>query len=59
MFIERLLMFIVGVTFICGGGMIARGALESKNLIDTSLFGLLGIGVGIFLVISAICGPPG
>jgi hypothetical protein len=51
-------MAVVGLTFIAGGGFIARNSLEAKNLIETAIFGLLGVGIGIFLVITAICGPP-
>ena len=59
MLLDRILMLSVGAIFILGGAIIARGALDAKNLIESSLFGLLGIGVGIFLVIAAFCGPPG
>lgn len=58
MFIERLLMFIVGVTFVAGGGYIAKSSLDAKNLMETALFGLLGVTIGLFLVICALCGPP-
>jgi hypothetical protein len=56
--LERVLMFVTGITFIVGGGFIAKSSLEAKNLIETALFGLLGVGMGIFLVICAFCGPP-
>ncbi|HEY9790800.1 MAG TPA: hypothetical protein V6D22_10400 [Candidatus Obscuribacterales bacterium] len=59
MFLDRFLMAVVGLTFIAGGGFIAKNSLEAKNLIETALFGLLGVGIGIFLIISAVCGPPG
>jgi hypothetical protein len=55
---DRILMAIVGITFIIGGGIIARSSLEAKNLIQTAIFGMIGVAVGMFLVISAICGPP-
>lgn len=55
---ESIMMFIVGVTFIIGGGAITKNSLDSKNLIETALFGLLGLGTGIFLVICAFCGAP-
>lgn len=51
-------MLIVGVTFIGGGLYIAKSSLDSKNLVETALFGLLGLGTGIFLVVAAICGAP-
>jgi hypothetical protein len=59
MLIDRIMMFLVGVTFIGGGAFIAKNSLDAKNLIETALFGLLGVGVGIFLLISACFGPPG
>jgi hypothetical protein len=58
MVLERILMVLVGVTFIGGGGLIAKSSLEAKNLIETALFGLFGVGVGIFLVIAGVFGPP-
>jgi hypothetical protein len=51
-------MLIVGVTFIIGGGVIVKGALGAKNLIESSLFGLLGVCAGLFLVCAAVFGPP-
>lgn len=51
-------MFIVGVTFVAGGGYIAKSSLDAKNLMETALFGLLGVTIGLFLVICALCGPP-
>lgn len=59
MIIERLLMFIVGVTFVAGGGFIAKSSLDAKNLMETAMFGLLGLMAGLFLIITAICGPTG
>lgn len=58
MFLQRMLMVLVGVTFIAGGGVIAKSSLEAKNLIETALFGLMGVAVGIFLVIAGVFGPP-
>lgn len=55
---DRIMMFVVGVTFIIGGGLIAKNSLDSKNLIETALFGLLGLGTGVFLVVCAFCGAP-
>jgi uncharacterized membrane protein len=59
MLTDRILMVIVGVTFIAGGGFIAKNSLDAKNLIETALFGLLGVGVGIFLLIAGFFGAPG
>lgn len=57
-FLEQCLMVVIGLIMIAGGGFIARGALDSKNLIETALFGLIGVGTGLFLIICAFCGPP-
>jgi hypothetical protein len=57
--LDRVLMAAVGLTFLAGGGFIARCSLDAKNLIETALFGLLGVGIGIFLIVAALCGPPG
>jgi hypothetical protein len=56
--IERFLMFTVGITFVGGGTYIAKSSLDAKNLMETALFGLLGVTAGLFLVISSIFGPP-
>jgi hypothetical protein len=55
---EKILMTLVGIMFIIGGGNIAKCSLEAKNLIQTAIFGMIGVAVGLFLVITAICGPP-
>lgn len=56
--LEQVLMVIIGVAFIVGGAVIAKGSIDSKNLIEVAIFGLLGVGSGLFLIITAICGPP-
>lgn len=56
--IDRLLMFGVGITFLGGGLWIAKSALDSKNLMETSLFGLMVVATGLFLIVSSIAGPP-
>ena len=56
---ERILEFIVGVVFVLGGGFIAKNALDAKNMIETALFGLLGVSAGLFLLICCFLGPPG
>lgn len=52
-------MATVGLTFVGGGAYIAKSSLEAKNLIETAIFGLLGVAVGLFLIITSIVGPPG
>ena len=58
-FAQRVLEFIVGVVFVLGGGFVAKNALDAKNMIETALFGLLGVSAGLFLVICAFLGAPG
>lgn len=55
---ERFLMFTIGITFVTGGTYIAKSSLDAKNLMECALFGLLGVTAGLFLVISAVTGPP-
>lgn len=55
---DRFLMFMVGVTFVGGGTYIARCSLEAKNMLESAVFGLLGVAIGLFLLICAIAGPP-
>lgn len=56
---EKCLEFIVGIVFVLGGGFISKNALDAKNMIETALFGLLGVSAGLFLLICVFCGPPG
>lgn len=58
-FIEKVLQFIVGVVFVLGGGFIAKNSLDAKNMIESALFGLLGVSVGLFLIIVVFLGAPG
>ena len=39
--LEQVLMVIVGVAFVAGGAVIAKGSIDSKNLIEVAIFGLL------------------
>ena len=52
-------MFTVGAIFIGAGAQFVKDSLGAKDLIESSLFGLLGIAVGLFLVFIAVFGPPG
>ncbi|MBI4533051.1 MAG: hypothetical protein HY711_03815 [Candidatus Melainabacteria bacterium] len=56
---DRLLMFVIGAIFVGAGGVFVKGALDAKNLIESALFGLLGVGIGLFLCVIAMIGPPG
>lgn len=55
---DKVLMIVIGITFIAGGTYIAKCSLEAKNLIESALFGLMGVAVGLFLLITAAVGPP-
>ncbi|MBX9721492.1 MAG: hypothetical protein K2X81_08875 [Candidatus Obscuribacterales bacterium] len=58
-FAQRVLEFIVGAVFVLGGGYISRCSLDSKNMIEVALFGLLGVSIGLFLIIACFMGAPG
>lgn len=51
-------MFIVGAIFVGGGLTFVKGAFGAKNLIESALFGLVGVAAGLFLCIVAITGAP-
>lgn len=55
---SRVLMFLVGITFVGGGTYIAKSSLEAKNMLESAMFGLMGVAIGLFLLICAIAGPP-
>ncbi len=55
---DQVLMFIVGITFIAGGSFIAKNALDAKNMVESALFGMMGVAIGLFLLICSINGPP-
>ncbi len=55
---DQVLMFVVGVTFVAGGTYIAKSALDAKNMIESALFGLMGVAIGLFLLICSINGAP-
>jgi hypothetical protein len=56
--IDRILMLAVGLTFLGGGLWISKSALDSKNLMETAIFGLMVVATGLFLIVSSIAGPP-
>ncbi len=55
----RILLFVVGGIFIAAGGRFVKDSLEAKDLIESTLFGLFGVAIGLFCVVVAIIGPPG
>ncbi len=60
MILESIIMFIVGSVFVYGGAVICRQAFEdAKNVLESTIFGLGIVGVGLALCIWAFTGPPG
>ena len=60
MVLESILMFVIGAVFVYGGGVICIQAFEdAKNVLESCIFGLCILGVGLALVIWAFTGPPG
>lgn len=58
-FFTRILEFVLGLVFIVGGLIFIKQSLEAKNLIESALFSLMGVMLGLFLCVTAIMGPPG
>ncbi len=59
LWILRISLFLVGIIFIGAGGLFVKDSMEAKDLIESTLFALFGVAIGVFLVIIAIFGPPG
>lgn len=57
--ILRLLLFVVGAIFVGAGGRFVKDSMEAKDLIESMLFGLFGVVIGLFLLGIAFVGPPG
>jgi hypothetical protein len=58
-FLLRLMLFVVGVIFAGAGARFVRDSMEAKDLIESTLFGALGIAIGLFCIGIAFFGPPG
>ena len=57
--LDRILLLIVGAIFLGGGLYVIRQAINgAKNLIESSLFGLIGVATGLLLCIWAFFGAP-
>ncbi|MBK9146059.1 MAG: hypothetical protein IPM23_26635 [Candidatus Melainabacteria bacterium] len=53
-------MFIVGAVFVFGGSVICKQAFEdAKNVLESTVFGLAIVAVGLLLCVWSIFGPPG
>ena len=55
----RFLLFVVGAIFVAVGARFAKDSMEAKDLIESTLFALFGILIGLFLLAVAFFGPPG
>ena len=56
---ERIMMLIVGAVFLGGGLLFVKQAFDgSKDVIQSVLFGILGVATGIWLCLWAITGIP-
>lgn len=57
--ILRIMMFIVGSVFLGGGLLFVKQSLDdSKNVIESVLFSLMGVMTGLLLCFWAIAGIP-
>jgi len=60
MIVESIIMFVVGVVFVFGGSVICKQAFEdAKNVLESTVFGLGIVAVGLLLCVWSIFGPPG
>lgn len=60
MIIESIIMFIIGVVFVGGGSILCKQAFEdAKNVLESTIFGLGIVCVGLLLCVWSITGPPG
>ncbi|MBA3858646.1 MAG: hypothetical protein C0507_17200 [Cyanobacteria bacterium PR.3.49] len=57
-FASRIMCFVLGLTFLGGGLIFVKQSLDAKNLIESVLFSLMGVMAGLFLIVTAIMGPP-
>jgi hypothetical protein len=53
-----MLMGLIGLVFCAGSAVIAKNSLDAKNMIETAMFGFLGLSTGVFLIMSAFTGAP-
>lgn len=56
--ILRIILFVVGLVFLVAGGRFAKDSLEAKDLIESTLFGLFGVVIGLFCIGIGVFGPP-
>ncbi len=57
--LEKILLFIIGLTFVGGGGILTKQAFEdAKNVFACIIFGMLVASVGVLLCVWTFTGPP-
>lgn len=57
--VERILLFLVGAIFLGAGGKFIIDSMDAKDLIESTLFGAMGVAIGLFLVVMAFVLQPG
>lgn len=57
--LEKILLFIIGLTFVGGGGVLTKQAFDdAKNVFECIIFGMLVASVGVLLCVWTFTGPP-
>lgn len=56
--LDTVLDVIIGLVFVAGGSYLAYCSIGAKNMIESAMFGLMGVAIGLFLIATAFFGPP-
>jgi hypothetical protein len=56
--LDSILMVVVGLVFVVGGSYLSYCSLGAQNMIESAMFGLMGVAIGLFLIATAFFGPP-
>jgi hypothetical protein len=56
--LDAVLEVVIGLVFVGGGSYLAYCAIGAKNMIESAMFGLMGVAIGLFLIATAFFGPP-
>ncbi len=60
MVVESIIMFVMGAIFVYGGAALTYQAFDdAKNVLESSIFGLGIVAVGLTLIVWSFTGPPG
>jgi hypothetical protein len=58
--VESIIMFVMGAIFVYGGAALTYNAFDdAKNVLESCIFGLGIVTVGMTLMVWAFTGPPG